>query len=123
MNRLIAAIILTFLIAIISFSGFFLVNKQTNIVVKTLETTKSQIKAGDFKAAKQSALKADKQWTKAENSLSFFINRLTLYEIGVDIAKLPDLIESKDKAHILSQMQAVHVRIQHALKDEAFSFT
>ncbi|MDR1892618.1 MAG: DUF4363 family protein [Oscillospiraceae bacterium] len=113
MQRIWAAAVMAAVVAALCVFGMLAFNQYNKRINALLNEAYSQIENGDFEKAKEMSEKIEKEWTKAENSLSFYMERTRLFDIGADIARLPVLAQEKEVAEFKALCRSLMAQLKH----------
>ncbi len=94
MKRLIAAVILLFIVAGATTASFLMTECHYDNMMALLRECKALYESGDKKAAAKKAAAAENYWDDNEKLLAVFINRASIDEIGQATTRLSSYAKS-----------------------------
>ena len=113
MQRLWAAGVLAAAVAALCVFGMLAFKKYDKRMASLLNEAYSQVENGDFAKAKETSEQIEKEWTKAENTLSYLMERTRLFNIGADIARLQVLAEEEETAEFKALCRSLMAQLRH----------
>ncbi len=114
MRRLIAAGVILLAISVLSISGGTVVEKTEKEILKRCEEI---LLAPDSEKIES----FEKYWTNKSLSLSFFVNREDIEEIGNLSAKMNSAGKNKDREEIFESAEQIKFVISHIAETERLS--
>ena len=113
MQRLWAAAVMAAAVAVLCAIGLFAFRKYDKTMSDLLNEAYANVEDGDFVKAKETSEQIEKEWTKAENTLSYFMERTRLFNIGADIARLPILAEAEESTEFKALCRSLLAQLKH----------
>ena len=117
MSRIIAACIMTVLVAVSCISGQITVNNCDNKISTLIDQACDAAKNGDFSAAEEAAEKAEEAFVECEPKLGLFINHRLVEELGMELSKLPSLANENAGEEFLAELESARVMMIHIVRD------
>ncbi len=121
MRRLIAAATLILFIAISCTVGQITIGTCGEKMSKMLDEATDFAENQEFDKAKEQLEKAEKEYSRQEWKLSFFVNHSLVEELGEQLAELPALANSEGSEELLSHIDGAKIKILHIIRDNRLS--
>ncbi|MDD6284377.1 MAG: DUF4363 family protein [Firmicutes bacterium] len=113
MKRIVAAVVLAAVIAVLAVVGRMTVSTNTDKIDRLLASAYDSALAGDFAAAANYASDAEKSFVECEEYISIFVDSSLVNDFGVAIGRLPLLAHEEMSAEFLSECAATHIMLIH----------
>ena len=121
MRRIIAAIILTFMIVAVGLTGRYLTNQSIYYIQMSMKKIDTALSDGNEKEALQVCNNFLQQWEKHHGRLCMFLQHEHLDPIENIISVLPFYIEKGDSIPAQAECRTVISITEHILKTERVS--
>lgn len=121
MKRLIFALFLLILIITICILGRLYINKNINELEAALEELITAFTQNNFTSAEDLSNKLEQDWVKKEEKLSVFVNKSTIEEIGLTVARIKSCAKHQN-ADFLTECESLSVLLAHVKNDENLPF-
>ncbi len=113
MKRLIAAVILLFIVIGVTTANFIITEHHYKKMTALIKESTELYKEGNKKAAAEKAAAANAHWEKHEKILAVFINRGVIDDIGESVTRYHTLAQSGDDALFLSEGEVCLMLVTH----------
>lgn len=113
MKRLIAAVILLFIVIGVTTANFIITEHHYKKMTALIKESTELYKEGNKKAAAEKAAAANAHWEKYEKILAVFINRGVIDDIGESVTRYHTLAQIGDDALFLSEGEVCLMLVSH----------
>ena len=123
MKRLIAAAILTVLVASLWFCGNYTIKHHTEKTKASLESCMQELKDGNEQKAREKAEKLEIQWDKSKMWLAVFVNHTLLDSISKSVSHLSSMASGKEFAHFESEYSEITGTLEQIVAENRFEIS
>lgn len=116
MKRIIAAVVLSLIVAGLCFADITLTDKTCDKLTRELDNCRMAYESSDYAAAEKYAEALEKSWAEQEDLFSVFINHELIDDMGVSLAKLVPLAESRDDMFLV-ECRVIEMTLKHIKND------
>lgn len=121
MNRLYAVLTLVIILFVLCFTEYSVLNSYGEKTTALLKEAEQQYENNDKDKAVDTLNKLENFWKDAEDTLSIFVSRRALEEIGVSIARLPSYAKNRADDDFFCESRLAEVMLTHIKNGERFS--
>ncbi len=116
MKRIIAAVVLALIVLGLCFADITLTNHIHDTLSREVKECKTAFEQKDYTKAEEYAKKLEAGWTEHEHIFSLFINHELIDDMGVSVAKLVPLAETRDDMFLI-ECRVVEMTLKHIKND------